>query len=83
MDPATGQSAKAGLCSVTIVASSGFLADGLSTALYVMGPARAEAFWRESDDFECVLITDSGEMLVTEGLADQIETEIGFTVIER
>ena len=83
MDPATGQSAKAGLCSVTIVASSGFLADGLSTALYVMGPEKAEAFWRNSDDFECVLITDDGQMLVTEGLADQIETEIGFTVIKK
>ena len=83
MDPATGLSAQSGLCSVTIVAGSGFLADGLSTALYVMGPARAEAFWRDSDDFECVLITDDGKMLVTEGLADQIETEIGFTVIAR
>ena len=83
MDPFTGQSAKAGLCSVTIVAKSGFLADGLSTALYVMGPEKAEAFWRDSDDFECVLITDEGQMLVTEGLADKIETEIGFTVIKR
>ena len=83
MDPATGLSAQSGLCSVTIVADSGFLADGLSTALYVMGPARAEAFWRESDDFDCVLITDDGKMLVTEGLKDCISTEIGFTVIDR
>ena len=83
MDPATGLSAQSGLCSVTIVADSGFLADGLSTALYVMGPSRAEAFWRDSDDFECVLITDDGKMLVSEGLKDQIETQIGYTVIER
>ena len=83
MDPATGMSAASGLCSVTIVADSGFLADGLSTALYVMGPARAEAFWRESDDFECVLITDDGKMLVTAGLTDKIESQIGYTVIER
>ena len=81
MDPATGRSARAGLSSVTIVADSGFLADGLSTALYVMGPDRAEAFWRSSDDFDCVLITDDGRMLVTEGLADKIETEAVYTVI--
>ena len=83
MDPATGQSCQSGLCSVTIVSDSGFLADGLSTALYVMGPERAEAFWRESDDFECVLITDDGKMLVTAGLTDKIESQIGYTVIER
>ena len=83
MDPATGRSARTGLTSVTIVAKSGFLADGLSTALYVMGPDRAEAFWRNSDDFECVLITEDGEMLVTEGLSESIESEIGFQVISR
>ena len=48
-----------------------------------MGPERAEAFWRESDDFECVLITDDGKMLVTAGLTDKIESQIGYTVIER
>ena len=51
MDPETGCPAESDLASVTIVTSDGMLGDGLSTALYVMGPERAEAFWRESDDF--------------------------------
>ena len=83
MDPGTGQSARAGLTSVTIVADSGFLADGLSTALYVMGPDQAGSFWRGSDDFECVLITEEGKMLVSAGLADRITSEIDYSVIQR
>lgn len=47
LDPKTCMPAHSGLASVTIVAQSGFLADGLSTAVYVMGLDRAVEFWRE------------------------------------
>ena len=59
------------------------LADGLSTALFVMGLDRALAFWRESDDFEAVFLLDSGEIYVTQGLQGSFRSERGFEVIAR
>lgn len=70
LDPATGRPARAGLVSVTVVGEDALVCDGLSTALFVMGPDGAAALWRESGDFEAVLVTDDGGVLITEGLED-------------
>ena len=82
IDPRTGYPADAGLISVTIVSEDGFLADALSTALYVMGLEDATKFWAGRHDFEAVLVTEDGGVYVTEGLKDSFYG-CEFTVMMR
>lgn len=70
IDPATGYPARTGLQSVTIVAEEGVKCDALSTALFVMGPEKAEKFWRETGGFDFILLTGGGEIVITEGIED-------------
>ena len=81
IDPKTGVSSNNGLKSVTIVAKSCEYADGLSTALYVMGLDKAIDLWRKYKDFEAVFITDNGEINVTYGLKDCFTSEKEFKII--
>ena len=80
IDPATGRPAESSLTSVTVVADgtvgNGTMCDALSTALFVMGEERALDFWRSGAyDFDLILVTEDGRLLVTDGIADQFQPD--------
>lgn len=79
LDPESGRPARSGLQSVVIVGSEGKLCDALSTALFVMGAEAAEAYWRANGGFDMLLLTDGGEILLTEGLAGRFSLGEGRT----
>ena len=82
IDPATGMPADNGLKSVTIVCENGMMADGYSTALYVMGKEKAIRFWKEhKDSFEAVLLADDGTLYVTEGLKNCFTSKQKVTIL--
>lgn len=81
IDPRTGYPADNGLISVTIISPDGTLADALSTSLFIMGPEKAAAFWQNHrDQFDAILMTDNGDVLVTSGLADRCQITGGGKV---
>lgn len=76
IDPSTGYPADNDLSSVSIVCSDGTLADGFSTSLCVMGEEKAVSFWKaHSDEFQMVLFDTSGQIIVSEGLADSFSSD--------
>lgn len=81
IDPRTGYPANNGLISVTIISPDGTLADALSTSLFIMGPEKAAAFWQNHrDQFDAIMMTDDGDVLVTSGLADRCQITGGGKV---
>ncbi len=84
IDPATGYPVESGLSSVSIVTANGTLADGLSTALYIMGLDGASDYWRaHSGEFEAILIDGEGTVYITEGLSGRVTSEKELRVIQK
>lgn len=54
LDPVTGYPAR-GCISVTVVTLSAMIADGLATALFVMGPEKAIAWTNAHPDVDCIV----------------------------
>lgn len=82
LDTKTGYPAESGLASVSIVAPNGTLADGLSTALYVMGLEKAGEYWKKhSDEFQVIFISDDGALTVSEGLAGRIQSDSEINIL--
>ncbi|MDE6657551.1 MAG: FAD:protein FMN transferase, partial [Oscillospiraceae bacterium] len=73
IDPADGYPANNGLISVTIIGESGLLCDALSTAIFIMGTEQAISYWRLANNFDMILVTDTGEIFITETIADSFQ----------
>lgn len=71
IDPRTGCPANSGIASVTVVGQRGTRCDMLSTALFIMGTEKAANFWRKAGDFDMLIISEDGKMLITDGLLDK------------
>ena len=80
LDPATGAPARSGLLSVTVVASSSALADALSTALFVLGPARSRSLLARYPA-EALFVTEDRKILLTPSLRRRFRlTDSSFTL---
>ena len=83
INPRTGYPADGDLLSVTIVSKDGTLADGMSTALYIMGYEKACQFWRQHrEEFNVILVTDDGKIHISENLKENFQTECDLEMIE-
>ena len=84
INPKTGYPAENGLTSVTIVSDDGTLADGLSTSLFIMGKEKAEKFWKKySDKFDVILLTDDNQLYVSEGIADDFQSDYKVNIMKK
>ena len=83
IDPSTGTPADSGLCSVTVVSTDGILADGLSTACYVMGLDKSLEYWKcAGENFDLILMTDENEIYVTAPIASSFTSNYTVHIVQ-
>lgn len=84
IDPETGRPSESDILSATIVSEDATLADGLSTACFVMGSEDAIAYWQQHrDEFDIILYTVDDKVIVSSGLEEYIKCYIDDIQIVR
>ncbi len=64
IDPRTGEPARTGVMESTVLAADCLTADGLATALFVLGPERGLEVIKSDPDWEGLVIVEEGEEIV-------------------
>lgn len=73
IDPKSGYPVDNGTFSTTVVCESGARADALSTSIFVMGIDNAKELYKNSDDFEFIILDEEDNVYVTSGLKDKFK----------
>ena len=68
IDPKTGKSPH-GIRSVTVIAPTSTIAEGLTKSVFIMGPDRGLALINARSDVDAVVVTAEGKVLYSKGLA--------------
>jgi thiamine biosynthesis lipoprotein len=71
LDPVTGEPARLSR-SVTIVAASPVVADGLSTGVFILGPEKGMALIERLPDVEGVIVSAKNEVVISSGLKGKL-----------
>lgn len=71
-DPKTGYPAR-GVSGTTLLHADPMLADAWNTAIFVMGPEKGPALVETIPGMEAVVITDTGKIMYTSGLAQALK----------
>ena len=72
LDRSTGYPAESGLISVTVIAPEGYVADGLSTAVFVLGAEKGLELINTLG-IDAILVDVNRKVRITENLKDKIE----------
>ncbi len=82
IDPRTAMSAVTDLRSCTVICDDACKADAYSTALFIMGSEGALDFWAQRKDFELILYTADGRLLLTPGLREGFSSSLPTEVMD-
>ena len=78
LDSKTGKPVNNEMLSVTIIGSEGKVCDALSTALFVMGKARAIEYWKQNRNFDMILLTKDHNLYLSKNIADKFVLQDKF-----
>lgn len=72
-DGTTGCPVENNLLSTTAIAPSGTYCDALSTTMYVLGLEKSIDFWKQTKDFDFIIITNENKIYITKPLVKKFK----------